>query len=416
MSENTLINSVLCYTSTARHSQSEQSIISACLSFFKNDEITEAKEILYNAVDEPMSKRKGENKARNDLSDVLALLTKCDSKDKELPKFLCDGYNKMPPASGFEVLASHMVCLIEEVANLKSEVSKLKTDKGSDQTAVIKEELRDIKLLLNRVKSTHDRQIFPNASDYGLNEVEDSLFSTKLKSNSVKSVLQNPAAAEFMSNISDSAATSSYTHSNSSSKSEVSSGNGTTAPIAVSSMHGSNNRNNSFRKPAVSLGNAANAAEDLTKATASTAGRKFQDSESRTAGARSLFDASGNRLKEDENEGWVQVRGHKRQKFITGAKSGTSSSFKGVQQTKDLFIGRCELSVSVEKIERYVFDEFGVNLFQCKCISHENAITRSFKITMLASETEQMLDSERWPENVQIRRFVHRNSHYGFRS
>ena len=228
---------------------------------------------------------------------------------------------------------------------------------------------------------------------------------------------QNSAAAEFMSNFSVSAATSSSTHSNSSSKSAVSSGISTTAPIAVSSMHGSNNNSySSFTKPADSLGNAANAAKDQTKATASTAGRKFQDSESGTAGARSLFNASGNRLKDDDNEGWIQVRGYKRQKLITGAKSSSSSSFKGVQQTKDLFIGRCELSVSVEKIERYVSDEFGVNLTQCKCISHENAITRSFKITMLASETEQMLDSERWPENVQIRRFVHRSSHHGFRS
>ena len=67
---------MLCYTPTAQHSQSEKSIISACLSvFFKNENMTEPKEVLYNAVNEPMSKRKGGNKARNDLSDVLALLT-----------------------------------------------------------------------------------------------------------------------------------------------------------------------------------------------------------------------------------------------------------------------------------------------------------------------------------------------------
>ena len=110
------------------------------------------------------------------------------------------------------------------------------------------------------------------------------------------------------------------------------------------------------------------------------------------------------------------MRSHKRQKLITNAKSSASSSFESVQQTKDLFVGRCELSVSDEKIEQYVFDEFGVNLLKCICISHENVIKRSFKITMLASETEQMLYSERRPENVQIHRFVHRNSHYGFGS
>ena len=91
----------------------------------------------------------------------------------------------MPPASGFEVLASNLVCLIEEVTNLKSEVSKLKIDKGSDQTLEKMEELHGIKLLLKDfVKSTHDKENFPFTSHYGLNEIEDSLFSTKLKRNS----------------------------------------------------------------------------------------------------------------------------------------------------------------------------------------------------------------------------------------
>ena len=65
------------------------------------------------------------------------------------------------------------------------------------------------------------------------------------------------------------------------------------------------------------------------------------------------------------------MRGRKRQKFITGAKSSTSSSFKGVQQTKDFFIGRCELSVSVEKIELFlsmssVLTSYNENAFHMK--------------------------------------------------
>ena len=74
-----------------------------------------------------------------------------------------------------------------------------------------------------------------------------------------------------------------------------------------------------------------------------------------------------------------------------------------MQQPKDLLTCLCELLVTVDRIERYFFDEFGVKLLQNKCIS----LTRSFKGTMLTSETEQMLDSERWQENVRIRRFFY---------
>ena len=105
-----------------------------------------------------------------------------------------------------------------------------------------------------------------------------------------------------MSNVSDSAVTASSTHSNSSSKSVVSFGNGKTAPVAASSMHGSNSIYN-FTIPANSLGNAANAADYFTQATASKIGKLFQDSETRTTGARSIFNASENRLNNDENEG-----------------------------------------------------------------------------------------------------------------
>ena len=39
---------------------------------------------------------------------------------------MCDEYSSIPPSSGFEVLADHLVHLMEEVSDLKKEVAALK--------------------------------------------------------------------------------------------------------------------------------------------------------------------------------------------------------------------------------------------------------------------------------------------------
>lgn len=95
--------------------------------------------------------------------------------------------------------------------------------------------------------------------------------------------------------------------------------------------------------------------------------------------------------------------------MIRGSKPSRTGDLKGVQQTRDLFVGRCEVSASVEDINRYVQNEFNITLSKCECLSTRSLNTRSFKITVCPSDIESMLDSGRWPENVIVRKFFNRN-------
>ena len=105
------------------------------------------------------------------------------------------------------------------------------------------------------------------------------------------------------------------------------------------------------------------------------------------------------------NEPWVTVVNRRRkQNFLTGAKK-TGSTLKGVQQTMDLYVGRCDPNVTDEHIRQYILEEFHFEPMNCECISREGLYVKAFKVAVGALVIEKMLDEERWPENVRVRRF-----------
>ena len=63
-----------------------------------------------------------------------------------LPTFVADCYKSIPPSSGYEVLADHMVSFLSEIAQLREEVRQLKISRNDNESMIdVKEELCDIK-------------------------------------------------------------------------------------------------------------------------------------------------------------------------------------------------------------------------------------------------------------------------------
>ena len=116
---NAAINSVLCYMVSARKSYTEHCIITTCLSFYSFEKVFEAKELLCKATGDLPTLRRGENKAKSHLTDMMEILKRVDEQGISLPKFLSDSHADMPPASGFEVISDHLLELISEMSTLK---------------------------------------------------------------------------------------------------------------------------------------------------------------------------------------------------------------------------------------------------------------------------------------------------------
>ena len=146
-----MIDDVLCLISSARQTYTEAILTSLCLSFYSSEKITAAKKVFFSLSNEPTVTRKGNGKARSDLTDILTLFNKNEQSGVHLPKFLADSFDAMPPVSWYEILAEHVVDFLEQVGDLKEKIKTLneaavalKTTDAID----IKEELHDIKIIL----------------------------------------------------------------------------------------------------------------------------------------------------------------------------------------------------------------------------------------------------------------------------
>ena len=120
--DNAVINGLLCYVLSVRNSCDEQQILSVCQSFYSQEKIVDAKKTLFNLVKEPITSRRGEGKCRADLNDIFNCLCDLDERNVDLPKFVADTHSSMPPTLGYNVLAEHLIHLMEEMSSLKEQM------------------------------------------------------------------------------------------------------------------------------------------------------------------------------------------------------------------------------------------------------------------------------------------------------
>lgn len=163
--KNAVVNGVLCYISTARDSYNEQALLSICQGFYSLELIDEAKKVLYEITGEPIKQRRGPGKIKADLSDIIAEFKSADEKNFELPIFVSDNFRSMPPASGFEVIADHIITLMDEMGKLKEEIGSLKNPSNGECNSMldIKEDIHDIKNILIKKKFQDGANSFSGA-------------------------------------------------------------------------------------------------------------------------------------------------------------------------------------------------------------------------------------------------------------
>ena len=94
---------------------------------------------------------------------------------------------------------------------------------------------------------------------------------------------------------------------------------------------------------------------------------------------------------------------------VKGSKQSTGA-LKGVRDSKDLYVGRCNPDVKTEDIKNYVKDEAGIDVIYCCIISKDDAPVKAFKITVIAEDADKLLDPSIWPNNIRVRKYFSRTS------
>ena len=163
--KNVVINGVLCYLASARHTHTDLAMTNICQSFYNSEKIAEAKELLFSFSSDNAVRRRGEGKTKADLTDIITLFRKMEENNEQLPKFLTDDFRTLPPASGYEVIAEHVVNLMLEISALREQVEKLQKSEVPDNDMVdLREEIHDIKTMLLQ-KCVSDNLVSATASN-----------------------------------------------------------------------------------------------------------------------------------------------------------------------------------------------------------------------------------------------------------
>ena len=361
------ISNVLCFISTARLSYTEETMISLCSSFYKADELYEAKDKLCQMIGQTPKKRRGDDRLKSEVLDILAHLRKCDEDDMKIPKFVSDGYNKMPPSSGFEVIAEHVISLLTEVTALKTEVCVLKNLNFSSGVSEMKEDLRDIKMLVSKISAES---------------------TTKNHKNNCELSLSRPFERDAVVPSTSSGAIPKKPN---------------TEQKSINPGFSSSKKSDRSNLPV----HAANRTEDVSQAPRLRSNGSCDPQGPTVQQEERTEETTGAAPPEDVAE-WTIVRRRKSRKFLTGSNTTNTGNFCGVEETRDLYVGRCNQRVEINDIKEHIRREFSFESVKCIQISNDESPTKSFKVTVLADQLDLMLNSDKWPANIRIRRYFMR--------
>ena len=141
-----IINNVLCYISSARHSLPEDNIIIVVKSFYSFDKIKEAKDVIHDLCQIKGKRRKADDKISSEIKDILTALKNRDNAIT-LPRFVVDQHDGLPPNSGFLAVARNMETLMTSNESLMLEIQQLQKTVVmlSKTTNSLNEEVRDSK-------------------------------------------------------------------------------------------------------------------------------------------------------------------------------------------------------------------------------------------------------------------------------
>ena len=118
----------------------------------------------------------------------------------------------------------------------------------------------------------------------------------------------------------------------------------------------------------------------------------------------------------DPQFGWNPVNNkrnrpsHKKNNsIVTGSKKLCSGTFKGINKTVDVFIGRVDDDADSNALNSYIEDNFKIKLIEIQQLTIKSDLYRCFKVKVNLVDKDVLFNSEMWPEGVQVNKYYRRS-------
>ena len=414
-SSNLVLNNVLCYITSSYESKTIECIIDCCLPYYSFAQIKAARDLLvsYNKCEISSSGHKGTKSTKNLLTEILDFLKYCKDNQIELPTFVSNSYNSMPPVSGYEIIGGTLSVLIDEIYSLKEELKMMKQDvelsrKCSD-TISIKNDLIQIKQSLKDLKHESSRDELQRtslASSTGFNKrniYEKTSASRKLSlPNDINSGLNNtdiclsdhlfgpihnsdpsaPTLSQFSdldSDLSEPTLTqlSSIVNKTMPPTPELFSSK---VKSIVSSLNDKSPLQNIKQNPIIKVKSVAAPNPRGPKTVTIT-----------------------------DDEGFISKI--KRKPQATGTRKPNSYiNLRGAQKNVDLFVGRCDNDITSEDVMTYIEKELKMKAVSCTELQTRVSFSKSFKLTININDRNTLMSDDSWPEGIICRKYYNKQS------
>lgn len=346
VSNNIVLNNVLCYISTARNTLPNDEIVTAVISYYNQDEITKARNYIFQLYKKQEKRRQGENRLKNMVQDILDLFVTIDNEDLEIPKFVADSFDALPPVTGFSAVARHISALMDAVSALQIEVSQLKQAKESEiksknDTLDSKQDIADIKCMLLNMNAPKGKNTLQPSFDKNLAPQQTYAYSSNASASTSRSLPQVGNAQR--------------------------------------------SKNSNFNQ-AINLSSSTNSPQ-------------LAANEARVSQSNQRRDVTGSRTNQLNQR-----------KDVTGSRpiepnDLLASAPERIKQY-DLFITNCNKNkTKTEVIMEYCKDKLNIEALACVDLSNKNNNYKSFKLSVAATDRDKLLDPEVWPQGIVVKKF-----------
>lgn len=421
-----VINNVLCFASTARHTMKKDEIVRISLSFFKEEDILKAKDAIYELAGERPIRRRQPNRMLNEMNDIMDMLKNCDDVNIELPKYVADSFDSLPPISGYGVIAGTLTQLLDEISLLKEEVSQLKEQRMTDNMiqndiTMVKEDLITLKGEMRKLNHrmiggdlrrdsiTLESLVEPHLPENIMRLQSATGLSVFGKKNLPRKVGQEMNFLDF--DDASAAATAPPLSQESPGRllercmdaggiPSAPSLNEAEVPTASESHLILSPKRDSY---AEMLRESPKRSEDLLSV----------EQPPNDNGSNTEAEGYENGVTQDD-EGYILYKRRRRNRnrhgIIGSRVDNKDTSIKSAARYADIYVGNCDISVTEESLSDYIFDVLNIRVNNCEPLASKTTQSKSFKINLKMIDREKLLSAEVWPEGIYCRKYYNSRS------
>ena len=433
-----ILSSLLCFLDSAWCDYGRDPLLDIAYTFYSEEDINDAKVVLLQALNVESTTRKNPGKKKRDLNDIIDVLTnyKLNSDSGERHVFVCKDYKEIPP-SGYDTISPTLSLLTDEVNKIKEDYSNLcnsmkevldvVTSVKHDENMFLnlkedicsqKMDLLDIKQsirsLMRVTLGDEMRRLsisVPSTPSLKVsvdNEIKDSFSTSIAEACCSDQNLLNDVINDMRFNEPPSAPELSQLESDDLNR-DIGSGQIVCSQVFGRSITNECNEDISPAKSPIDRHDSifprtfSSVAASKPFVKSSTAA-PMRQKPSQTIIVRNT-NKSSFKGKITDNDGYTLKISQR--KSTTGTKKNFGSvSFKSANRVTDLYIGRCEKDLTVEKLNNYITTELGVNPLNCIQIATKIMYATAFKVTVGSDDRFKLFDSDSWPEGVICRRYI----------